>query len=48
MVFTPVLIVLVCFIAAIVLITGVHMVERCVVRIGQALEPGRSGGEADV
>ena len=48
MVFTPVLVVLVCFIAAIVLITGVHIVERGISRVGEALGSSRAGGEADL
>jgi len=48
MALTPVLIVLICFIAAIILITGVHMVERGTSRISETLGSRKAGGKGDL
>ena len=48
MVVTPMLIVLICFIAAIMLIAGVHIIQRGVARVGEALGSNRTGGETEL
>ncbi|MEL7490130.1 MAG: hypothetical protein AAGJ73_05375 [Pseudomonadota bacterium] len=38
LVFTPVIIVLICFIAIVTLVTGVHLFERGVARVNKSLK----------